>query len=65
LIILELCQEYPKPCGCMGSHAALVTTPNAIRTSLRYDLVRNVCMMLGTAWLNLSVHPCKRVAENT
>ncbi len=62
LVVLELGQEYPKPCGCMGTQSVVATNLNAIRISLRHDLARNVFMMIGAAWLYLSAHGRKRLA---
>ncbi|MGA2443058.1 MAG: MauE/DoxX family redox-associated membrane protein [Tepidisphaeraceae bacterium] len=61
LVILELVSEHPKPCGCSGTQA-VVTDPSVIRSSLRFDLTRNVFMMAGAAWLYVSVQRPKRAA---
>jgi hypothetical protein len=59
LVILELVSEHPKPCGCSGIHT-VAADPGAVRSSLRFDLARNVVMMAGAAWLYASVHKPKR-----
>jgi len=61
LVILELISEQPKPCGCTGIHAVSADS-GAIRSSLRFDLARNVFMMTGAAWLYVSVQRPKRAA---
>ena len=61
LVILELVSEYPRPCGCTGIHA-VAADPGAIRSSLRFDLARNVFMMAGAAWLYVSAQRPKRAA---
>jgi hypothetical protein len=63
LIVVQLAQEYPKPCGCMGSQVNSILNPNAIRLSLQRDLTRNVLMMIGAAWLYFSATPQKRFAK--
>ncbi|MGD0464275.1 MAG: MauE/DoxX family redox-associated membrane protein [Tepidisphaeraceae bacterium] len=63
LVVLELGQEHPKPCGCMGSQSAVATNPNTIQSSLRHDLARNVVMMIGAAWLYSSARGRRRPAE--
>jgi uncharacterized membrane protein YphA (DoxX/SURF4 family) len=56
VIVVELGQKHPKPCGCMGSQATIATNPIAIKASLRTDLARNALLMMGAAWVYLSAH---------
>jgi hypothetical protein len=54
VIVVELGQKHPKPCGCTGPQATIPTNPIVIKASLRTDLARNALLMTGAAWLYLS-----------
>jgi uncharacterized membrane protein YphA (DoxX/SURF4 family) len=63
VIVVELGQKHPKPCGCMGPQATIPTNPNVIKTALRSDLARNALLMMGAGWLYLSASRREHPAE--
>jgi len=64
LIILQLQAELPKPCGCFGAPQGKLSI-GTIRASLRFDLLRNLFMMTGAAWLFLSVQRPNQTIETS
>jgi uncharacterized membrane protein YphA (DoxX/SURF4 family) len=53
LVIFEFEAERPKPCGCTGNQMVGADI-GTVRSSLRFDLARNVLMMGGAGWLYIS-----------
>jgi uncharacterized membrane protein YphA (DoxX/SURF4 family) len=53
LVIFEIEAQHPKPCGCTGV-AIVAQNPQAIRSSLRFDLARNALMICGAGCLYVS-----------
>jgi len=54
LIVVELGKEFPVPCGCSGGHGNLMD-PSTVRASLRFDVLRNLLLIVGAAWSYLLV----------
>jgi uncharacterized membrane protein YphA (DoxX/SURF4 family) len=55
VVIVEFQQEHPKPCGCLGVPSIAIANPDAVQFSLYEDLIRNVLMITGAAWIHVSV----------